>query len=297
MKKNSLYLMIITLLFLNLYTLVQYNMLKKQIDNNIRQSDYEHNNLRNEMNNIFSKVDAKIKNQGSILESYNVTFGQLNSSNLTVPIIISITPKEYTKTLKAGVVFNNKTIPMQSDGMSFKSTIDVQVFENALFKVVLEDNGIQKIETLEEYTDLKEKYLLSLYVGFSGSSGYRTDKNLHEFEGQINIDFNHSEDNGPIKITLVKEFNGNVIGKQEVEPSRQVTIPIRDKVTINKGDKFIIYALVEDFYNLSYKYIISTYEIDSNGNPTEVPLYMDRLVEIKDKYGKVLYTPKEDFMK
>lgn len=297
MKKKWLHLIIIGLLSLNFYTLIKLNRLKTYVDNLVYQVDYSDNNLRNEINTIYSNVDEKLKKQGSILDSHQLTLGQLNVEAVTVPITLRITPKEASETLKASLQLDNKIITMKKEGTSFSVTFDAYVLDKPEMKVVLENNGVQKIETFEEHIDLRNKYFLEISGGIEGSSSYGSDTFQHR--GTISLHFSYTEYNSPKKITVIKEVNENIISQNTEEASYHNSIPLNEKYKLSKGDKLDIYAIVEDQYGFNYKYKLLNYGVDSNGNPIpgnhEFP--EQRVVEIRDKSGKIIYEPKNDFIK
>jgi len=297
MKKNRLYFIIIGLIILNCYTLVKLEKLKTNLDNIIHQVGYTENSIRNEINTIYSNVDEKLKKQGSILDSHQLTLGKLNVDEVTIPITLRITPKEASQTLGASVEFNDKIITMKKEGASFIATFDSYVFDKPEMKVILENNGVQKIETLNEPINLRNKYLLDIFGNVEGSSSYGS--GLFQHKGTISFNFSNTEYNSPKKITVIKEMNEKIISQNTEEASYHNSMPFNEKYKLSKGDKLDIYAIVEDQYGFKYKYNLLNYEIDSNGNPIpgnhEFP--EQRVVEIRDKSGKIIYEPKNDFIK
>lgn len=297
MKKNRIYFIIIGLIILNCYSLVKLERLETNLDNIIHQVDYTENNLRNEINTIYSNVDEKLKKQGSILDSHQLTLGKLNEDDVTVPITLRITPKEASQNLGASLEFNDKIITMKKEGTSFVATFDSYVFDKPEMKVILENNGVQKIETLNEPINLRNKYLLDIFGSIEGSSSYGS--GLFQHKGTISFNFSNTEYNSPKKITVIKEMNKKIISQNTEEASYHNSMPFNEKYKLNKGDKLDIYAIVEDQYGFNYKYNLLNYEIGSNGNPISdgYGFPEQRVVEIRDKSGKIIYEPKNDFIK
>jgi len=291
-KKNSQNLIIMALIFLNFFNYFKINNLENSIDRRIQQYENSINNLEREINSIYSNVDTKLKKQASILDNYNIIFGeQLNSDNLTVPVTVSITPKEFSDNLTATLQLNNKNIEMEKKGTSFEVSMGAYIFDDFLLKVVLEQNGIQKVETVEEYNDLQYKYILDMHSGFSGNKSYSSGK--LKYKGEINMNFGDFQYNNPEKISIVKDINGAVIGEQEIAFSDPLLITLDESIELGASDKFALYAHVEDKYGINYKYIILAYEIDKNGEPVRSsPEWTNgSIIEISDKNGKVLYSP------
>lgn len=297
MKRSLLYFIIIGLLILNTYTLVKLNNLKTHVDNVTHQVGYTDNNLRNEINNIYSNVDEKLKKQGSILDSHELVFGKLNVDDVTIPITLRITPKEASKALVASLQLNDKIITMKSEGASFSTTFNSHYLDNLKMKVILENNGVQKIETLEEVIDLRRKYFLEIFGGLSGSSSYTS--NIFQHRGGIDFNFSYTEYNSPKKITIIQKVNESVISENTQEVSYHFSTPFNEKYKLSKGDKLVVYAIVEDQFGFNYKYNLLNFEIDSNGSPTSGgPEFEEgRVIEIRDSNGKLIYENQSEIKK
>lgn len=293
MIKNNQNFVIVLLIFLNFFTLFKLNNLENSMDRSLQENNNAISNLGNEINNIYANVDKMLEKQMSIIDTYNVEFaGEMDSDKLTVPVAVSITPKEYSDGLIATLQINNENIAMKNDGISFSADADLNVFENSQIKVILEQDGIKKTETLEEFNDLQNKYLLDIQGGFNGNSSYRSGKFL--YDGEINLFIIGSQEDNIEKVSVIKDINGSIIGEQKIEDlSGNILIDIDDEVELGASDKFTMYVHVQDKYGLNYKYIIMTYEIDSKGEDVNnYPEWSNgSIVEISDKNGKVLYTP------
>lgn len=293
MIKNNQNLVIVLLILLNFFTLFKLNSLENSMDRSLQENNNTISNLGNEINNIYANVDKMLEKQMSILDAYNVEFaGEMDSDKLTVPVAVSITPKEYSDGLTASLQINSENIAMENEGISFSAYADLKVFGSSQIKVILEQDGIRKTETLEEFNDLQNKYLLDIQGGFNGNSSYRSGKFM--YDGKINLFIIGSQEDNIEKVTVIKDINGSIIGEQKIEDlSGDILIDIDDEVELGASDKFNMYVDVQDKYGLNYKYIIMTYEIDSKGE--DVNNYPEwssgSIVEIIDKNGKALYTP------
>lgn len=302
MEKKLLYAIMILLLITNLFNIFRLNNLENKINNNIQQSNMIEDNLRNEINSIYSNVDEKLKKQTSILDSYNVEFGNdLNVDNLTIPITVTITPKEYSEGLASSLQLNDKIVEMERNKTTFSVTTDVSIFDTLKLKIILNQSGVQKTETIEEEYDLKGKYLLDIITGgFEGSVSNGSGK--YSYNGNINISFNQFQENNPKKLTIIKEINGEIIDNEEIDLKdikldydNPIKIPMEDVLEFNAGDRFNVYAIVVDKYDLTYKYNIINYEFNSDGDPISSASYnqgLNEVVEIKDKDGNIVYEAK-----
>lgn len=292
MKKNYLYIIIAALILFNIYTLNKVS----NIDRNIQQIFNQQNNLSNEINNIYSNVDEKLKKQASMFDSYDVTFGdELNADNLTVPVKISVTPKENSENLTAELLINNERHSMIKNKTTFNTQVNAYVFDPFKIMIVLNDNGTEKIETIDEYNDLQYKYLLDLYGHFAGNTKYSSGK--YQYDGDIIIDFSGPTYENPKKISILKYVNGDLIDEQELDINGNKSKfdshrmhSVKDEVELSANDKIEIYISVQDKYGLNYKYIVLADKIDSDGKLVRMrPEWTNgSMVEIKDKNGKVL---------
>ncbi|MDF2678553.1 MAG: hypothetical protein K0Q97_2905 [Bacillota bacterium] len=320
MEKKYTNYIIVVLLIMNFFTILKLNSVENSLDNQFQRYKSENNDLRNEIQQIYYNVDSKLKKQASLLDSYDISFGEeINTDKYTVPITISVTPKEYSEDLKISMIVNNEKIAMEKNNSDFKATYDVNVFEHTKFKVVLEKNNVEKVETLDEYSDLQYKYILSMDGAFSGKSNYSSGK--YQYEGDININFFGPSNNKPVEISLIKDLNGTVVNEQEIDisdlnkeintdnkteqPAMQeykelesndvnfLRLPVDETIEISPNDKITLYVLVQDKYGLIYKYVVLSDKIDSNGKLVNVkPEWTNgSVIEITDKNGNILYKP------
>lgn len=292
MKIKNLEIIVVVLVLINIFTLFKINSVENSLERHMQQYDNDVNNVENNINNIYSNVDEKLKKQASILDSYDVKIGdELNSNNYTVPVTLTITPKEYSDGLIATLQLNSKKISMQKEGTSFVGITDVYIFDDFQLKVILEQNGVKKTESIEEYSQLQYKYLLEIYGGFGGNESYSS--GIYKYDGDINVNFENSQNNSPKKVSLVKYLNGTVVSEQEVEFTDNMIIPVNDKLELNANDKFMLCANIQDKYGINYKYVVMLYEIDSKGKyVNKRPEWSNgSVIEISDKNGNILYTP------
>lgn len=292
MKTKNLGVIIILLVLLNVFTLLKLNSIENSVERSTQQNEREITNLENNINNIYSNVDAKLKKQASILDSYDVKIDdKLNPNNYTVPVTLTITPKEYSDKMTATLQVSNKNISMQKEGTSFVGTTDVYIFDDFQLKVILEQNGVQKTETIEEYSQLQYKYLLEIAGNFTHNESYIS--SIYKYDGDIDLYFGNSQNNSPKKVSLVKYLNGTSVSEQEVELLDHMIIPVNDSIELNANDKFMLCVNVQDKYGINYKYVVMLYEIDSKGKSVNIrPEWSNgSIIEISDKNGNILYTP------
>ncbi|MDF2590203.1 MAG: hypothetical protein K0S41_4044 [Anaerocolumna sp.] len=298
MNKNKLYIIIIALVILNLYTLAKIKYLENTVNNHYQQYINSQSMFNQNINNIYNNVDEKLKKQASILDSYNVTFGTFDSEKLMVPIEVSITPKEFSDGLEAFIAIGDEIIPLTRKNTNYTGTFKMNVFHDFNMKAILDYSGTKKTETIEEYFSLREKFLLGISGGFGGTSSYSS--NTITFDGDINFDFNTVSDNAVTSITIIQELNGNIIKQETIDAAEikhdHIVIKEKDRIMVSVKDKFLIYALITDKYGLTYRFNVETFQyLISNGTETQMENRVDLglVSEIRDKNGNILY----DFLK
>ncbi|MDD2496235.1 MAG: hypothetical protein PHE29_13720 [Tissierellia bacterium] len=292
MKRNYLYIIIAVLFLFNIYTINKIGNIERTMDKNMQYIYSEQDNTRREINNIYSNVDEKLKKQASILDSYDVTFGdQLNTENLTVPVTISVTPKEITDNIIVDLLINDERHTMLKNGTTFIASINAYLFDPFKLMVVLNDKGKEKLETIDEYDNLQHKYILDLYANFLGSTKFGSGK--YQYDGDIVINFVGISNNSPEKISISRYVNGKIMDEKEVymRGNESIMYSVKEEVELSANDRIELYINVEDKYGLNYKYIVLADKIDSEGKLVKMrPEWTNgSMVEIKDKNGKVLF--------
>lgn len=301
MKKN-LEILIAALILLNVFTLFKLNSIQNLLDNEIR---YAIEDTEREVSNFTSNINSLIEKQTSIIDSYEVTFGDKLNPDLTAPVKLSVVPKEYTDGTNVSLLFNDKNIAMEKDGAAFSGTVDINIFEAFKPIVVIEQNGVQRTESIDEYYDLQHKYILNINGGYNGKESYRSDKYI--FNGNIDLQIVSQQGRLTEDVKIIYDVNGKTVKEQNAELSSEndkpdifsnfVNIDINEQIDLKSNDKLTIYAVVKDNLGLNYKYVFKYIEIDSDGNPLRriAEWTIGTIVEISDKNGNVLYTP--DYLK
>lgn len=287
MKKKTLYWIIALLVIYNLITLYRIDRLEKTVNDQFQQYQNVESRLMDEINQVYPHVDEMLKKQASILDSYDLVLGKLDPDKLTLPVTLTLTPKEYTDTMTVSLLLKDKSFDMQRNGSAFSVTADAYIFDDFQPKINLRDNGITKTETIEGYNGLPSKYLLEIFGGFSGEASARS--TYYKYHGDINIDIKASVDNKPVKASIITEVNGKVVGEKPAAPSETISLPVDERISLKPGDRLVIYAKIHDIYGLNYKYAILDYDAD-NGNSSNIHNrpFIPGTLEISDRNGKIL---------
>lgn len=300
MKKYSNYI-IVALIVTNIFCVLQINNLKSSMDNYYHQMMSGINRNNSEISNIYSNVDAILEKQSSFLDSYKIEFGEsLNKGSLTVPVMLTVVPKEYSEGLTVSIQLNDESFPLNKNGTSFETTVDADIFDTFQPKVVISQNGVQRTESIDEYYDLYNKFLLQLEGHYNGSTRYDDGKHIYK-GGNIDLIITNTYDNAPEKVSIVYDVNGSILREDEVDISqfvneRQVTNfvtkDIIDEVELSANDVLTVYANIQDEYGINYKYVVLRDEVDNNGKTVLMrPEWSNGSIVEISRNGKLLYVP------
>ncbi|GEM_PF-661472 len=299
--KRKFEVIIIALVLLNIYTLFKLNSIQNSIDNKYAHLRNAVESTNGEISGITSNINSILEKQGSILDSYEITFGDKLNSDLTVPVKISVTPKEYTEGLNASLIINEESVSMQKNVASFIATVNLNIFEAFQPKIILEQNGVQKIESIDEYYgEMYRRYLLQIRGDYSGTESYRNGK--YSLNGQIELGISSGQDNVPEKISVIYDVNGKTVKEQQVEVPEMnktenatnfINVKFNELIDLGVNEKLSLYAVISDNYGITYNYLSKVIEIDDEGNTVyNMPEYTaGTVVEISDKNGNTLYIP------
>ena len=300
MKKYSNYI-IIALIIINIFNIFKINNLERSMDNYYLQIVSGINRNNSEISNIYSNIDSILEKQSSLLDSHKIEFGEsLNKDNLTVPVKFTVVPKEYSEGLTVNIQLNDESFILNKNGTSFETTIDADIFETFQPKVVISKDGIQKTESLDEYYDLYNKFLLQLEGYYNGSTRYSNGKHIYK-GGNIELRITNTDDNMPEKVSIIYDMNGSILREDEVDISQFsseskvtnfINSEIIDEVEMNANDVFTVYANIQDKYSINYKYVVLRNEVDNNGEPVfRRPEWSYGSITEITRNGKVLNVP------
>lgn len=298
-----LYIFIALLVIFNITTLNKLSRLETNIINRFQRLENAQQNLSREINTIKPNIDTMFKRQASILDSYDISYGKLNSKKLTVPVTITITPKQYFETSLASLLVNDNEVAMTKKGANFYVTADINIFDNINLKVSLKQDTLIKTETIKENISLHSKYLLEIFGRFEGESSTRFIKddegnmvNNYTYNGDIFLDIKGAIENTQVKVDIIEEINGEITYQESYDAKDAKEIPVNRNINILPDDKLILYAVVKDNYGLNYKYILKFHD-GENTNIFDEFIHINNVSEISDNDGNILYRRELELIK
>lgn len=280
---------------------------RSDLENRYNNLSHQYNNLNSQINSIYNNVDAKLKEQASLITSFDFEYGELDSENMKVPVSVKITPKTTDSSTKLFLDFGERTVEMKKGEKTeytaeFKSDLFVGT-ENETVKLLIQNGDTTETEELDWYiSSLHGHYLPDLFGSFIFDDSIRTEDNNYKVDGDVMFNFDVEEgEELPFKnMKVVYMHNDTVLEEQDVPDSvfdTAVTTLSLNKTfpDIKEGDAFTIYLEGEDEYGFIHRNVIKQefFHTLPEGNYTSEILSEDDGEIILDKEGNVLYGGKK----
>lgn len=127
--------------------------------------DSVRNMLSAELSGMQYRLEESMKQQASALSSFQWETGKLNADNLSVPLIVSVTPKEVSGDTRVQVqIPDGESVVLEKNGVTYTGTVRVGLFQEIGMRVLIERGGVITVEEPVGYTwSLRERYLPELY--------------------------------------------------------------------------------------------------------------------------------------
>jgi hypothetical protein len=262
-KSRSLYFIIFILFGFQLNALYEINQLKAKlqlVDNNIAYLDYH---LSSRINDVYSNVDTKLREQASLVTSAHFEVGEFNVETLKVPFTFRLQPKVLTNTTKVFLNFKDERVPMIKQGTEFFLTKEFDLNDENVPMIEIEDKGVSSFEENNDIAlyDVRKQVFSSMYLNFSGFSQY-TALEPYEFnaEGIISItSVNIQGNNDFIDIKYVVSIDDIVVKTLQTELTDVGSFEVKDDFKVKSGQRLIGKVVAIDRMNMSHEYIVFDY--------------------------------------
>ena len=271
------------------------------LQNNLEQNI---NVMRSDIADIYNNVDERLKKEASILSAYDITYGLLDTSNHTTPLLVSVTPKKSDSNTSVSVNIGETTVQLNRNGEVFSGYIDTDIFiEESIYPLItVKNNGEVLNEYLEDY-DMKNLFTDFFPYLYSDLVIHEEiySNNKTKIIGDLSVDSKPQSENcitTYTQIWLIGESNGNEVFRnditQKVEASKGKIISIEK--TFNSAEyknyadiKFFVVAT--DSLGFTHKCPVNTINHSSNGDTitSELEQAPDGWGCIYNKDGKLLY--------
>ncbi len=303
-EKITIGIVIIGLVIALFISFSKINELNSNISN--LQNHFEQNItvMRTDIADIYENVDQKLKKEASILSGDEITYGPLDTTNYTTPILVSVTPKITDNTTTVSVEIGKTSVQLNRNGQVFSGYIDTDVFigDSTHPLITVKNSNSTQNEYLEDY-DMK-----NLFTGFMPSL-YSSlvireetfSNNKTKISGELSVDIKPPTANCATTYTqfcLVGESNGIEVFRNDI--TQKVTESNGKIISIEKtfnSDEYKSYTdmkyfiLANDSLGFTHKKYVSCINHGSDGSTTtfQPEQATDGWGCIYDKNGKLLY--------
>ncbi|NLY47222.1 MAG: hypothetical protein GX053_14720 [Tissierella sp.] len=289
MKKNGLYVVIGALVVSQFILLLKINRLENQTEYTKNQMHNLSDNLRNDINAIYSNVDDMLNRKESLIEFSTVEIGTVNRDNLTVPITFTLTPKEVSEDTMVNLDFNGELFPMNKSGTSFTTTVDRNIFSDALPIIVIDENGVEKTMDGRQIgiSDIKNEVFPNIFPRLLGQASYSGD--TYSRSGNLSLDIKESkEDIEFTKIRLVIKVDDQIITEEAI-PNEVFDsgYEVNQKISLGEGEVCTMVVVATDSIGLEHHYTVDTWIGGSNRQ--REPWFEEEYIYSSD--GKLLWQP------
>lgn len=173
--------------------------------------------MNSNIDGIYSNVDEKLKKQASLLSGTEVTYGELNIADHTVPVTVAVVPKAVSATTQMSITVCEKEYPLTRGGEKFYTTVNIGLFETeSTFPLLAVKNGdTTQSEYLEDVPvdNLYNRYLPHLYT--VGMIDAVSSKNGIAVDGNITVEYKPA--NNKMAVLMSDYELVTVIGGKETE--------------------------------------------------------------------------------
>ncbi|MDR7855374.1 hypothetical protein [Tissierella sp.] len=289
MKRNGIYILIGALVLSQFSLLLRINRLESQTEYTKNQINNLSNDLRNDMNAIYSNVDDMLNRKESLIEISTTEIGTVNRDNLTVPITFTLTPKEVSENTMVSLDFNGELLPMNKAGTSFTTTVDRSIFSDALPNIVIDEKGVKKTMDGKQIgiIDIKNEIFPNMFPRLLGQASYSG--GTYSRSGNLSVDTKESsKDIKFTKIRLVIKLDDKTISEEDI-PNEVFDsgYEINKKIPLGDGEVCTMIVIATDNIGLEHHYTVDTW-IGGSKMQRE-PWFEDEYIYSSD--GKLLWEP------
>lgn len=256
--------------------------------------------LRDEIHSIYDNVDAKLKEQASLISGIDFSIGNPSDDMKSVELTLTVVPKLISDDMELSVTVDGKTASLIRNGNEFTGTIDVGLFVDYDQWPLLSIKSPEGTKT-EYLKDIDISYLFtqhlpSLYADMAASSTMKNGK--LQVDAGFSIETQPAYDHAPItfvSFTLIEEINGKEISKADItndvrKSGDSYNTHYVRSFEISQGDELKVYVIAEDSLGYIHKTLTHFWFQSEDGATAEA---VPSTEMIFDKDGNLLYGEKE----
>ena len=256
--------------------------------------------LRDDIQSIYDNVDAKLKEQASLVAGVDFEIGDISDDMKSVELALTVVPKLVSDDMEVTVSVDGKTVPLIRNGSEFTGSVAVGLFVDYNQWPLLSIKASEGTKT--EYLDsvdvsyLFTRHLPSLYADMSASSTLKNGK--LQVDAGFSVESKLANSNSPItfvSFTLIEEINGEEISRSDItdevrKSGNSYNTQYIKSFEMSQEDELKIYVIAEDTLGYIHK-TLAHFWVQSEDGAVAEAVFGGEL--IYDKDGNLLYGEKE----
>lgn len=237
-------------------------------------------------NRQYSRMEELLAKQASIIDSYDIAYGAIDSSLLTYQVTLQVIPKESKKNTTAAYTIGDLKGDMKQNGAAFSAVLNVPINGEFHPLVTFSEAGESRSETLDAVISFAQNYLYKIKGDFSGEKTYH-DKELR-YKGSLILFYGVPQGSMPETSRVFATLNDQEILSQEiaVEPQKEIRIDFNKTFAVGYGDRFALFFEIKDSTGLIYRCPIDSTAIAADGKSRSENYLQSYEYMIFDRNGK-----------
>ncbi len=297
MKKNITTTLLGVMILLNLILWFRTRALEQNIENLQHNMSNQFSHVLSEVRGINYNVSSTLERQASIFDNISWSFGAIDTESLTIPLTVSVVPKEAHAATAATLTVNGASVQMTRDGMTFTGVISAGLFELLDAYVTFDAEGVQRSQSLGISLRPFEERLITLHAYNNGGSSFEAHSSKWTLYGQVDIDLKIPKDNAVSSLKIITTDNGTPVQELVLDPALQhQTAEYRLEIQLEAGRTYETVVLATDRYGLTYRAIVDRQVTGADSTTPDFGEmdWWDSTV-ILDKNGRVLYDSTSEY--
>lgn len=256
--------------------------------------------LRDDIQSIYDNVDAKLKEQASLVAGVDFEIGDISDDMKSVELALTVVPKLVSDDMEVTVSVDGNTVPLTRNGSEFTGSVAVGLFVDYNQWPLLSIKSAEGTKT--EYLDsidvsyLFSRHLPSLYADMSASSTLKNGK--LQVDAGFSIESKPANSNSPItfvSFTLIEEINGEEVSRSDItnevrKSGNSYNTRYNKSFEMTPEDELKVYVIAEDTLGYIHK-TLAHFWVQSEDGAVAEAVFGGEL--IYDKDGNLLYGDKE----
>ena len=256
--------------------------------------------LRDDIQSIYDNVDAKLKEQASLVAGVDFEVGDISDDMKSVELALTVVPKLVSDDMEVSVSVDGNTVPLTRNGSEFTGSVAVGLFVDYNQWPLLSIKSSEGTKT--EYLDsvdvsyLFSRYLPSLYADMSASSTLKNGK--LQVDAGFSIESDPANSNSPItfvSFTLMEEINGEEVSRSDItdevrKSGNSYNTRYNKSFEMTPEDELKVYVIAEDTLGYIHKTLAHFWIQSEDGAVAEAVFGGEW---IYDQDGNLLYGDKE----